>query len=80
MDVIKMKKQMNEAIAKTIVAIQPYLTNDFHIEMGHESANTRAFQLIGIDILIDEHGGPWLMEINANPSFNMFLERVVQMG
>ncbi len=28
-----------------------------------------------MDILIDKKNNAWLMEINANPSLNMFLEK-----
>jgi tubulin polyglutamylase TTLL11 len=43
--------------------------------MGVGNSNKNCFQIFGIDILIDEAGKPWLMEINANPSLNMFVTR-----
>ena len=34
----------------------------------------RTFQIIGFDIMFDETGIPWLLELNSNPSLNIFLE------
>ena len=31
------------------------------------------FQVIGIDIILDADCNAWLMEVNANPSLNMYL-------
>jgi tubulin polyglutamylase TTLL11 len=36
--------------------------------------------MIGIDIMLDHNYKAWLMEINANPSMNMFLERQNEKG
>ena len=41
--------------------------------MNHE--NTKNFQILGMDILLDKKMNAWLMEVNANPSLNMFLEK-----
>lgn len=27
--------------------------------------------MLGLDVLIDDEGKPWLLEVNANPSLNM---------
>jgi len=35
------------------------------------------FQILGLDVLIDKKNNAWLMEINSNPSLNIFLEREV---
>ena len=43
--------------------------------MHHE--NTKNFQILGMDILLDKKMNAWLMEVNANPSLNMFLEKDV---
>ena len=40
-------------------------------------ANTKVFHILGLDILIDKKNTAWLMEINSNPSLNIFLEREV---
>jgi len=43
------------------------------VSKDHE--NAKCFQILGIDILVDKKNNAWLMEINANPSLNMFLEK-----
>jgi tubulin polyglutamylase TTLL11 len=30
-----------------------------------------------LDVLIDKKNKPWIMEINSNPSLNIFLEREI---
>ena len=37
--------------------------------------NSKVFHILGLDILIDKKHHAWLMEINSNPSLNIFLER-----
>jgi len=34
--------------------------------------------VLGVDILIDEKGNPWLLESNNNPSFNIEHETTVK--
>ena len=43
--------------------------------MSTEHENTKNFQILGMDILLDKKMNAWLMEVNANPSLNMFLEK-----
>ena len=78
-----MKVQIEETIVKTLIAIEPFLVNLFNIHMGGtRKPNKRCFQILGIDILIDDTLKPWLLEINgknhqidcvllANPSLSM---------
>ena len=37
--------------------------------------NSKVFHILGLDVLIDKKNRAWLMEINSNPSLNIFLER-----
>jgi hypothetical protein len=48
--------------------------------LGFDHAEAKNFHIVGFDILIDTKLRAWLMEINANPSFNMFLERDLPNG
>ncbi len=45
--------------------------------MAANHENTKCFQILGMDILLDKKMNAWLMEVNANPSLNMFLEKDV---
>ncbi len=31
----------------------------------------KCFHIIGVDVMLDSEGIPWILEINANPSFNI---------
>jgi hypothetical protein len=43
--------------------------------IGRNLDKSKAFQVLGLDVLIDKKFNAWLMEINSNPSLNIFLER-----
>ena len=65
-------------MSKAVVTLEPYLVHMYHQAGGsawthHGSAKN--FHIVGFDVLLDTKLRAWLMEINANPSFNMFLER-----
>ena len=58
--------------------MEPYLTHYYKTHLS--SANykeAKVFQILGLDILIDKKFKAWLMEVNSNPSLNIFLEREI---
>lgn len=69
------KEQMVSTIRKTVVSLVPYLKAYGKKYIRNDIENIKCFQIIGIDIMLDEDCKAWLMEINANPSMNMFLEK-----
>ena len=58
---------------KLVIAIQPFLVNTFNTVMGVGSSNKNVFHILGVDILVDQSGKPWLLEVNASPSLNMMV-------
>ena len=48
--------------------------------MNADHLNCKAFQILGVDILLDKKLNAWLMEVNANPSLCMFLEKDIVPG
>ena len=72
-----LKAKIKDIAIKTVIAIQPFLINTFHVEMGVGNVNTNVFHIFGIDILVDQSGKPWLLEINASPSLNMYVQSYV---
>ena len=60
--------------------MEPYLIHQFHSKVNLNHEDTKNFQILGMDILLDKKMNAWLMEVNANPSLNMFLEKDVEPG
>ena len=74
-NVDEIKEKIKDTIRKSIITIEPYLINMYHQRVNKEHQNSKCFQILGMDILIDKKNNAWLMEINSNPSLNMFLEK-----
>lgn len=55
--------------------MEPYLMNNYHQKISQDHEKSKCFQILGMDILIDKKNNAWLMEVNSNPSLNMFLEK-----
>jgi tubulin polyglutamylase TTLL6/13 len=66
--------------ALTVIAIEPYLKNAYHCFISGENENSKCFQILGIDILIDENFNAWLMEVNSNPSLNVYVDKELPNG
>ena len=79
-DVRHLKRQIEELAAKTVIALEPYLKNAYHCFVSADHTNPRCFQILGLDILIDENWFVWLMEVNANPSLNVYNDKVLPNG
>jgi tubulin polyglutamylase TTLL11 len=68
-------------VRKAVITLEPYLIHMYHQSgLGFDHSEAKNFHIVGFDILIDTKLRAWLMEINANPSFNMFLERDLPNG
>ncbi len=75
-----MKRQIKETIAKVVVAMIPQLEDYAKRNISSDISNIRCFQFLGFDIMMDQNLKAWLLEINANPSMNMYLERELPTG
>ena len=76
-DVDKIKAEIKDIWTKIVIAMQPFLINSYHSEMGINSdVNQNCFHIFGLDILLDDDYNCWVMEINAFPSFSYFYEKV----
>jgi Tubulin-tyrosine ligase family len=77
-DIIKSK--IKDTVRKAVITLEPYLLQFYYTTISTDHSTAKCFHLVGFDILLDHKLNAWLMEINANPSFNMFLERDLPNG
>ena len=66
-----LKDEINDIIVKTFCAVQPQLSRSFHVYQPTNLNNNMCFEILGVDILIDDDLKPWLLEINHAPSFSI---------
>lgn len=79
-DVEEIQEKIKETVKKCIITLEPYLTHYYRTNISKDPENienSKVFQILGLDILIDKKKNAWLMEINSNPSLNIFLEREI---
>ena len=67
--------QVHTIVSETLLAIQPttnLLYDTCFGTMDRESGEpSRSFQTVGFDVMADEAGKVWLLEVNNNPSLNL---------
>ncbi len=61
---------MRDMITKTLISIQPDLVHYYRTSQSSDIYNNMCFEILGFDVLIDNKGEPWLLEVNHAPSFN----------
>lgn len=68
-DIVKFMDQVKEIIVKTMITSQPYLSHLYKVCQPECLDNSMCFQILGFDVLIDSKFTPYLLEVNASPSF-----------
>ena len=68
-DVKDLMEEIKDIIRKTILSIQPTLAQTYTSLQPRSKRMDMCFQILGFDILIDDYGQPWLLEVNHDPSF-----------
>jgi D-alanine-D-alanine ligase-like ATP-grasp enzyme len=71
-------EKIKDTVKKCVITIEPYLLNYYRQNVSKKHVDdSKVFHIIGMDVLIDKKSNAWIMEINANPSLNIFLEREI---
>lgn len=78
-DIHKMLKQMDDLIGKVLIASYPDMKANYEKQFGkittwgeshgQKNSASQCFQVLGFDIMFDEHYKPWFIEVNHNPDF-----------
>lgn len=76
----KILEQIKDTVCKTIIGLIPYLADFARISISPNIDQLRCFQIFGFDILVDKKLKAWLLEVNANPSLNMYLDKELPNG
>lgn len=66
-------EDMKRIVYKTIVASYEDLKKNYEKQLGTSISDrhgSKAFQILGYDIMLDEHYKPWFIEINHNPDLD----------
>lgn len=66
--------EIKDIIRLTIMSIQPSLAQNYKSLQPRNKRMDMCFELLGFDILIDDYGQPWLLEVNHAPSFGTSTE------
>ena len=61
---------MKDIIVKTLISIQPDLVHNYRTSQPGDIYNNCCFEILGFDIIFNEKGTPFLLEVNHAPSFN----------
>jgi tubulin polyglutamylase TTLL6/13 len=60
---------IDDIAIKTLISAQPTICHSFKSLQPDDLENSMCFEILGIDIFIDDKLKPWLIEINSLPSF-----------
>ena len=62
--------QIDDIIRLSLISIQPFLANTYHLAVPYNDGKSRCFEILGFDIMLDNNLKPWLLEVNMMPSLS----------
>ena len=68
-DTTKVMREIKDLTIKTILSAQPHLSHQYKCYQIDDYENSLCFEILGIDIMLDENFKPHLLELNHAPSF-----------
>lgn len=63
-------QQIKDMIIKTFLSAQPVLAHHYKSCQPDNYANNMCFEVLGLDVMLDESFKPYLLEVNYTPSFS----------
>jgi hypothetical protein len=68
-DVAALWERIEYMTVKTLIAALAQMTHVYNSCFPHGNEGYTCFELLGLDVMIDENLKPWLLEVNHTPSF-----------
>ncbi|KAH7438325.1 hypothetical protein KP509_04G010200 [Ceratopteris richardii] len=68
-DTGRLKRQIRKMVVMTIISIVPLLIHNYRNCVNEDDNGRTCFELLGMDVLLDDKCRPWLLEVNHSPSF-----------
>jgi tubulin polyglutamylase TTLL11 len=80
-DTDDINQQIDKCVAKTLYAALPCVRNqaDRYIN-EHNLKQFKGFHILGFDMLLDDQGTPYLLEVNSSPSLDINYEIEIRPG
>lgn len=69
-DVAGLWTGIDEVVVKTVASAWPVLRHSYAASFPQHDVQHACFEILGVDVLIDERLKPWLLEVNHSPSFH----------
>jgi tubulin polyglutamylase TTLL6/13 len=62
-DTTKLFNQISQIVVMTMISIVPLLTHNYRTYVNEDDQGRSCFELLGMDVLIDNKCIPWLLEV-----------------